>query len=152
MLFGGGGYPSLALAVAVPTPAHSPSQGDQVGPISPLPPTKAVPAPQKISSEASTILVENMGVCTWDKWSNKGEGDSRKGECQVTQKHGSKDSFTLMFPLGAGVSHPLSLSGTACRTLWGSLGLGLHGAGPRPPGAPQRCVVQSCTTSKAGVQ
>ena len=77
---------------------------DQLG-CAAAPPAGAFQVPQEISIEASTEQADRVDVRSWDKWSKNGEGDLEKTECQVTQD-GSKDSFTFMFPLGAGVSRP----------------------------------------------
>ena len=126
-LFGGGGYPSLASAVAVFKPPPIPLSRGPVGPKSPLSPlvrdqracagalpTGAIPV-QEISTEASTELVDRLDLRSWDKWSNNSEGTREKGSS--LPRAWSKDSFTFMFPLRTGVTLcpcravPVGLSG-----------------------------------------
>ena len=62
-------------------PTSPPLVRDQRGCVG-APPTGAVPVPQEISTEASTLAVDRIDLRTLDKWLNNGEGTREKGSSQ----------------------------------------------------------------------
>ena len=124
----------------VPTPAHSPSQGDQVGPISPLPLPCEGPVGLRWSSShrgrpsppRKSQLSPQPDLLTA---SILAPGTSGRTMVRGLETRGSVKAPKSVAPKTRSLSCSLSGPVSGCaRALWGALGLDLHAEGLRPPG------------------